>query len=98
MYISNIPAPKRIRVPDYPQWVTALPCLICQRRPSDAHHLKRNIPANPATSGSYPTAVYITTHSTMPEMKNCGGKIKKYKYGRSPCWMLLNKSTYKIAS
>lgn len=35
-----IPTPKRIRAPEHLKWVATLPCLICQRRPSDAHHLK----------------------------------------------------------
>ena len=37
----TIGAPKRIRAPEHLKWVASLPCLICQRQPSDAHHLKR---------------------------------------------------------
>ena len=36
-----IGSPKRIRAPEHLKWVATLPCLICQRQPSDAHHLKR---------------------------------------------------------
>jgi hypothetical protein len=37
----TIASPKRIRAPGHLKWVATLPCLICQRQPSDAHHLKR---------------------------------------------------------
>jgi hypothetical protein len=37
----TIASPKRIRAPKHLKWVATLPCLICQRQPSDAHHLKR---------------------------------------------------------
>ena len=37
----TIASPKRIRAPEHLKWVATLPCLICQRQPSDAHHLKR---------------------------------------------------------
>jgi len=37
----TIASPKRIRAPEHLKWVVTLPCLICQRQPSDAHHLKR---------------------------------------------------------
>lgn len=37
----TIGSPKRIRAPEHLKWVATLPCLICQRQPSDAHHLKR---------------------------------------------------------
>jgi hypothetical protein len=37
----TIASPKRIRAPEHLKWVATLPCLICQRHPSDAHHLKR---------------------------------------------------------
>jgi hypothetical protein len=39
--VLAIGAPKRIRAPDHLKRVAALPCLICNRQPSDAHHLKR---------------------------------------------------------
>ena len=39
--VLTIGSPKRIRAPEYLKWVASLPCLVCQRRPSDAHHLKR---------------------------------------------------------
>ena len=37
----TIGSPKRIRAPEPLKWVATLPCFICQRQPSDAHHLKR---------------------------------------------------------
>lgn len=32
--------PRRIRAPEHLKWVRTLPCLVCQRTPADAHHLK----------------------------------------------------------
>lgn len=39
--VLAISSPKRIRAPEHVKWVATLPCLVCQRRPTDAHHLKR---------------------------------------------------------
>jgi DNA recombination protein Rad52 len=39
--VLSIGLPKRIRAPEHLKWVATLPCLVCQRQPSDAHHLKR---------------------------------------------------------
>ena len=35
-----LPAPRRIRDRDHVGWVAKQPCLICGRRPADAHHLR----------------------------------------------------------
>ena len=42
--LLTLPAPKRIRAPEHLKRVAQMPCLICQRRPSDAHHLKHAQP------------------------------------------------------
>jgi hypothetical protein len=39
--VLAISSPKSIRAPEHVKWVATLPCLVCQRRPADAHHLKR---------------------------------------------------------
>jgi hypothetical protein len=36
-----LPAPKRIRAPEHLKWVASMGCVVCQRKPADAHHLKR---------------------------------------------------------
>jgi len=36
----TLPEPRRIRDKDHKRFVTKQPCLICGRRPSDAHHLR----------------------------------------------------------
>ncbi len=46
-----LPAPKRIRAPEHLKLVEQMPCLICQRQPSDAHHLKH---AQPRAMASKP--------------------------------------------
>ena len=43
-----LPAPRRIRDQDHVRLVTKQPCLICGRRPADAHHLRF---AQPKTLG-----------------------------------------------
>ena len=38
--VLSLPAPRRIRGPDHVGMVAKQPCLICGRRPADAHHLR----------------------------------------------------------
>jgi len=38
--VLSLPAPRRIRDRDHVRLVTKQPCLICGRRPADAHHLR----------------------------------------------------------
>jgi hypothetical protein len=38
--VLSLPAPRRIRDRDHVRLVAKQPCLICGRRPSDAHHLR----------------------------------------------------------
>jgi hypothetical protein len=38
--VLTIPEPRRIRDRDHVRYVAKQPCLICGRRPSDAHHLR----------------------------------------------------------
>jgi len=38
--VLSLPAPRRIRDRDHVGWVAKQPCLICGRRPADAHHLR----------------------------------------------------------
>lgn len=40
----HMPEPKRIRAPEHLKRVAQMPCLVCQRRPADAHHLKHAQP------------------------------------------------------
>lgn len=42
--LLTLPTPKRIRAPEHIKRVAQMPCLICQRRPADAHHLKHAQP------------------------------------------------------
>jgi hypothetical protein len=38
--VLTLPAPRRIRDRDHVKFVAKQPCLICGRRPADAHHLR----------------------------------------------------------
>ena len=49
--LLTLPTPKRIRAPEHLKRVAQMPCLICQRRPADAHHLKH---AQPRAMASKP--------------------------------------------
>ena len=73
------PEPRRIRDRDHIRFVAKQPCLICGRRPSDAHHLRfaqpRAIGRKSATSLPCRCAAAITVRSTAVPTKASGGKV-----------------------
>jgi hypothetical protein len=38
--LLTLPEPRRIRDKDHVRYVAKQPCLICERKPADAHHLR----------------------------------------------------------
>jgi hypothetical protein len=73
-----LPAPRRIRDRDHVKSVAKQPCLVCGRRPADAHHLRfaqsRHSAARSATSSQYRFAEATIAKSIAAEMKPPGGR------------------------
>jgi len=72
-----LPAPRRIRDRDHVKSVAKQPCLVCGRRPADAHHLRlpshRHSAARSATSSPYRSAEVIIARCIVAVTKPAGG-------------------------
>jgi hypothetical protein len=76
--VLSLPAPRRIRDRDHVRLVAKQPCLICGRRPADAHHLRF---AQPKTLGRK-----VSDEFTVPvcrghhrEIHRCGNEVAWWK-------------------
>src|SRR5262249_54255166 len=75
--VLSLPAPRRIRDRDHVRLVAKQPCLICGRRPADAHHLRfaqSRALGRKAMSSRSPCVAAIIAKFTAVAMKWHGGK------------------------
>ena len=77
--VLAMPEPRRARDRDHVRSVAQHPCLICDRRPADAHHLRLCkaglLAAKSAMSSLFPSAAVTIAKSTVAAMRQCGGEM-----------------------